>query len=141
MISTKEKYRSGKAEQEQGRGTENKHENLLSILRHEVDKFNSSFGFNIRILSEDPSLIDGSARPSDLVFVLVREDALLSSRTYCLYAILREQDLRGYIGISRNGSIKTVKELKPLKDYSDIKDALYEWLRQLLHASFEKITL
>ena len=114
--------------------------NFLSGIPIEVGRFNDSFGFDIHNLVMHPSDIDGDR---DMVmkvgFILERYNALIPELTYCLYSVLRDEMLHGYVGVCRNGSIKTLKELTPIKDFTMGELVLHEWLGQLVKASCEKI--
>lgn len=115
---------------------------FLSKVPEEVRKFNESFGFGISIKSLLPSEIDGDP---DLAlkagFVVSRDNPLMPELRYCLYSLLLNKKLYGYIGLCRNSSIRTVKQLEPVRDFKKGEAVLYEWLRQLVRASCEKITL
>ncbi len=116
--------------------------NFLSLIPGEVDKFNENFEFGIRHIVTPPSDIDGDTEvPLKVGFVLSRDNPLLPEITYCLYSMLRDKVLYGYIGIYKEGSIKTLKELAPLKDFKKGELILYDWLRQLVRASCEKIIM
>jgi hypothetical protein len=115
---------------------------FISSIPGEVAKFNESFDFDLRQIDEEPSRIDGErVAHGGIRFVLIRENRLLPEQTYCLYSLLRGRTLYGYIGIYRNNSITTVRELKPFSDFTRGGEVLYDWLRQLLHASCEKMIL
>jgi hypothetical protein len=115
---------------------------FISSIQQEVSKFNRTFDFDLRQIDEEPSKIDGEpVGHRRICFVLVRENRLLPEQTYCLYSFLKDRSLCGYIGIYRNNAITTVKELKPLPDFTRGGEVLYDWLRQLLHASCEKMIL
>jgi hypothetical protein len=113
---------------------------FLSIVPEEVDKFNKTFEFGITNKVSFPSEIDGNSESSlKLGFVLTRDNPLMPEVTYCLYSLLLNKILYGYIGIYRDRQIKTLKHLKPIKDFRKGKVILYEWLRQLVRASCEKM--
>ncbi len=112
---------------------------FLGNVVKEVQKFNDTFGFNIHSIASPPNEIDGSGELSLRVgFVLARKNSLLSDTSYCLYSILYEKELRGYIGLYKDGSVKTVKELPPMKRFEEKSYALYDWMRELVKASCEK---
>jgi hypothetical protein len=46
--------------------------------------------------------------------------------------------LFGYIGMYKDGKIKTLKELKPIMDFTKGKMAIYNWLRELIKESCGK---
>lgn len=115
---------------------------FISSVPREVAKFNESFDFELRQIDEEPSKIDGEpVGHRRICFVLVRENRLLPEQTYCLYSLLKDRTLCGYIGLYRNNTITTLKEFKPLSDFTSGGEVLYDWLRQLLHASCEKMIL
>jgi hypothetical protein len=74
-------------------------------------------------------------------FVLLRTNLLLNERTYCLYSVLKGRTLYGFIGMYEDGRITTLKELRPLVHFQQGEGAFYDWMRQLVRASCEKITL
>lgn len=113
---------------------------FLSRVPVEVARFNDSFGFDIHNLDVHPSDIDGDREMALKVgFVLERHNPVLPELTYCLYSMLRDEMLYGYIGVYKNGSVKTLKELKPIKEFKMGQLVLHEWLGQLVKASCEKI--
>lgn len=115
---------------------------FLSKINREVDKFNRNFGFGINNLVNLPADIDGDTdMPVKVGFVLERHNPLMPEFTYCLYSLLKNRKLYGYIGIYRDGRVKTIKELKPVKDFRKGEVILHEWLGQLVRASCEKIML
>ncbi len=116
--------------------------NFLSSVHSEVDKFNSQFEFGIHFMPAVPKDIDGDGElPPKVGFIVERKNPLLPELTYCLYSLLKERDLCGYIGMYKEGSLKTFRELKPIKDFHQGTSALYEWMRQLVRASCEKVML
>lgn len=115
---------------------------FLDQIPQEVDRFNRNFEFGIRQLVSPVSGIDGNSEAvRRLGFILLRENPLLSERSYCLYATLTGRALEGYIGLYRDGSIVTLKQLSPLVNFHEGEAALYEWMKQLVQASCEKLTL
>jgi hypothetical protein len=114
---------------------------LLTIHR-EVNIFNEHFEFNIRYLTTQPSEIDEDKAVLPRVgFVLTRNNPLVMDTIYCLYSVLRDRKLCGYIGIYKESSIRTLRELKPIHSFKEGHMVLYDWLRQLVRASCEKLTL
>ncbi len=114
--------------------------NFLQELPREVDAFNEAFEFGIHQIINPPAAIDGKAdRTPDLGFVLIRINPLLPEVTYCLYSLLNNRVLQAFIGIYTGDDITTLKELKPVKDFTQGKAVLYDWMRQLVRASCEKI--
>jgi hypothetical protein len=112
---------------------------FLSSVNKEVAVFNETFEFGISNMSGVLKSIDGNTGlPLKAGFVLERCNPLLPEVTYCLYSVLSNQSLSGYIGICRDGNVKTLKTLKPIRNFKKGKAVLYEWLRQLVRASFEK---
>ncbi|KPK35947.1 MAG: hypothetical protein AMK70_04150 [Nitrospira bacterium SG8_35_1] len=115
---------------------------FLSSVPDRVRTFNQSFEFCIENLSPLPLDIDGDTEiPLQVGFVLKRNNLLLPELQYCLYSVLKEKMLYGYIGLYRNGSLTTLKELKPIRDFHKGEAVLHGWLTQLVRASCEKITL
>lgn len=116
---------------------------LIGFLRQvhgEVIRFDEAFDLGVEPLSSQPRLIDGSTDDlRDVGFVVIRRNGLLSPREYCLYALLKDRVLYGYIGAYSEGTIETLKELKPMKTFKTGTALLYDWLRELLRASCEKI--
>jgi hypothetical protein len=113
---------------------------FLSTIPIDVARFNDSFGFDIHPLVIHPSDIDGDKEMvMKLGFVLERYNALIPELTYCLYSLLREEILYGYVGVCKNGSIKILRELKPITDFKTGELVLHEWLGQLVKVSCEKI--
>ena len=116
--------------------------NFLSSVNSEVEKFNAQFEFGINNMPAAPKDIDGDkALPLKVGFIVERRNPLLPELTYCLYALLKGNDLCGYIGMYKEGSLKTFRELKPIKDFHQGTSVLYEWMRQLVRASCEKVML
>jgi hypothetical protein len=112
---------------------------FLSVIPGEVELFNKHFDFGINDSASHPSGIDGDAElPLKSGFVLMRDNPLLPEVTYCLYSLLINRELYGYIGILDHDSITTLKQLKPIKDFKKGKVVLYEWLSQLVRVSCEK---
>ena len=115
---------------------------FLSSVPDTVHTFNNSFDFGIETLASLPLDIDDDTEiPLHVGFVLKRNNHLLPELQYCLYSVLKEEMLHGYIGLYRNGHMKTLKELQPITDFREEEDMLHGWLTQLVRASFEKITL
>jgi hypothetical protein len=115
---------------------------FLDQIPQEVDRFNRNFEFGIRQLVSPVSGIDGNSEAvRRLGFILLRENPMLSERSYCLYTTLTGRALAGYIGVYRDGSIETLKQLSPLVDFHEGEAVLYEWMKQLVRGSCEKITL
>ena len=115
---------------------------FLSSVNSEVERFNMSFGFGIKNMPGVPEEIDGdSSLPLHLGFLLERKNPLMPEFTYCLYSVLIQRSLHGYIGICREGSLTTLKELKPITTFKKGKALLYDWMSQLVRASCEKMML
>jgi hypothetical protein len=113
---------------------------FLSSVNSEVDMFNARFDFGIHNLPGIPQDIDGNTSlPLKAGFILERKNPILPDLTYCLYTLLKGKALYGYIGVYRGGSMKTYKQLKPVKDFKKGKVVLYDWMRQLVRASCDKI--
>jgi hypothetical protein len=115
---------------------------FISTIRREINTFNEHFEFNIRFLTTQLSEIDEDKEELQRVgFVLIRSNSLVMDKTYCLYSVLRDKKLYGYIGIYKDSSIRTLRELKPIHSFKEGHIVLYDWLRQLVRASCEKLTL
>jgi len=52
---------------------------------------------------------------------------------------LKDRVLYGYIGVYSGETIETLRELRPMADFKTGTQALYDWLRELVRASCEKI--
>lgn len=112
---------------------------FLSRVQEEVSGFERTFGFGISNLAVPPQEIDGSAKDiASVAFVLIRNNELLSGRTYCLYSVLSHGELSGHIGLYSGGRIETLSTLSPLRDFRQGRTALYDWLRKLVKASCDK---
>ena len=113
---------------------------FLSTVNAAVTRFDDTFDFGVSALPRQPESIDGR---SDLLkhlgFVVVRCNSRLTGRDYCLYSVLREKVLYGYIGVYSEGSIQTVRELGHITDFRNASAHLLGWLRDLVKASCEKI--
>ena len=115
---------------------------FLSEVAVNVDAFNRDFDFDIHNRVVPPHDIDGDADlPHKTGFLVTRDNQLMPELTYCLYSVLRHEQLYGHIGIYRESQVKTLRELKPIKDFRTGKLVLHDWLTQLVRASCEKITL
>lgn len=113
---------------------------FLSSVSSEVKRFNEATGFGIECVVRPPEMIDARTDSLEKVgFVILRSNKLLPDRVYCLYSVLKERELYGYIGTYRDGMIQTLRELKPMRIFSKGHAVLYDWLRALLKASCEKI--
>ena len=112
---------------------------FLSRVPVEVERFNRNFEFGIKNIVTPPAEIDGDeGMPLKAGFVLVRDNLLVPEVTYCLYSLLYNYKLCGYTGVLKNGSITTLKELKPISDFRKGHIILHDWLTQLVRASCEK---
>lgn len=112
---------------------------FLSRVPEEVERFNRNFEFGIKNIVTPPAMINGDeGMPLKAGFVLVRDNPLVPEVTYCLYSLLLNRELFGYTGVLKNGSITTLKQLKPVKDFQKGNLILHEWLTQLVRASCEK---
>jgi hypothetical protein len=115
---------------------------FLSGIQRSVDIFNKTFGFGISHGDTPLNDIDGNGKlPAKAGFVLKRDNPLVGGSTYCLFSVLKDKVLYGYIGIYRDSRITTLKELKPIEDFKKGELPLYEWMKQLVLASCEKMTL
>jgi hypothetical protein len=112
---------------------------FLAGVHREVANFDKAFDFGVRPVASPPASIDGSSEEvRNVGFVVVRENKLLRGRNYCLYTLLKGDVLFAYVGVYSDGSIETVRELAPLKDFEKGRDALLDWLKALVKASCEK---
>ena len=115
---------------------------FLSSVNAEVDAFNGCFGFDIRSMAGVPKDIDGDrSLPMRVGFVLERNNPLMPELRYCLYSLLKDRTLCGAVGLCRDGSLTTLKELRPVRDFKNGKVILYDWMSQLVRASCEKMML
>jgi len=113
---------------------------FLAIISAEVARFDNTFDLGISQLIELPERIDGKPDlQMSIGFVVIRRNSALIGRDYCLYAVLRGQELAGYIGIYAEGNIDTVRELKPMTDFRNGPATLHAWLLALVKSSCEKI--
>jgi hypothetical protein len=112
---------------------------FLSCIHREVENFDRTFEFGVSAVASPPEAIDGSADAIKHVgFVVVRDNKLVSGRTYCLYTLLKGDALCAYIGVLSDGSIETIRELNPLRDFEKGRAGLFDWLKALVKASCEK---
>ncbi len=112
---------------------------FLSKVHGEVLRFDDAMGFGIEYVATPPSSIDGEKENLvNVGFVLLRRNNMISERYYCLYSLLREKVLYGFIGTYDDGKISTLRELKPIKDFRSGPQALYEWLKELVKVSCDK---
>lgn len=111
---------------------------FLSSVQAEVDKFNRALGFDFEVVAAPPFEIDGREAGDNVGFVIVRRNGVFPERTYCLYSLFDGRALHGFTGVYRDGSISTLRELGPARDYRKSTLALYDWLRALVKASCDK---
>jgi hypothetical protein len=115
---------------------------FLSSIRKEVEHFNEQLGFGIESVTAPLQEIDGDkGKPHSAGFVLERKNPLMPEFRYCLYSLLENKVLYGYIGVLTDGKIRTVKQLQPIQQFTKGRTVLHEWLTQLVRASCEKIML
>lgn len=113
---------------------------FLKRVHGEITRFDKTFDLGVEPLYRPPAVIDGKkADLRDIGFVVIRRNALLTEREYCLYALLKDRALYGYIGVHSDGAVETLRELKPMEDFRTGTALLYDWMRELLRASCEKI--
>ncbi len=113
---------------------------FLSKIQAEVTMFDKIFDFGVEVLPSPPKSIDGNDDvQKNVAFVIVRRNSAIIGRDYCLYSILKDTALHGYIGVYAGEAIETVRELKPMVDFSKGTASLRAWLRELMRASCEKI--
>jgi len=115
---------------------------FLSLIQRTVADFNDKLGFGIASVTSPLREIDGdSEMPRKVGFIVERNNPLMPEFRYCLYSLLRDKALYGYIGILGDSKIRTVKHLQPIKNFKNGAGALHGWLTQLVRASCEKIML
>ena len=115
---------------------------FLSSVNAEVDKFNSRFAFGIQTMAGVSAAIDDDTQlPLKTGFVLERNNPMFPEVTYCLYSLLKDHELHGYVALCREGRLITLKELQPIRNFKIGSIVLYKWMGQLVRASFEKIIL
>jgi len=115
---------------------------FLSSIHNSAQDFNDRLGFDIESVTAPLLEIDGNSEtPRSAGFVLERKNPLLPEFRYCLYCLLKDKALYGYIGILRDGKMRTVKQLQPIKNFMKANAVLHGWLTQLVRASCEKIML
>lgn len=112
--------------------------NFLSNTPKEVKRFNDTFGFHIRNIVSPLTIDEKKENLRNLAFLYIRNNPLMPEREYCLYSLLKEHYLYGYIGLYKNGGITTIRELDLVKNYKKASLVLYNWLRELVKASCEK---
>jgi len=112
---------------------------FLSLVPQEVERFNQTFEFNIKSVIAPPLIDDNREARIRVGFVLVRYNSLLPESRYCLYSILQGRELHGYIGIYSEDGIETIMKLKPITNFKEGRIILFDWLRGLVRASYEKI--
>jgi hypothetical protein len=114
--------------------------NFLSKVHAEVARFDNTFDFGVAVLPSPPKSIDGNTDAlGSLGFVVLRRNSALIGRDYCLYSVLKDKALHGYIGVYTGEAIETARELKPITDFREAAASLLVWLRELVRASCEKI--
>jgi len=112
---------------------------FLSKIDSEVRRFEDTTGFGLRVVPSPPEFIDGSQEMSrDVGFLVIRENLLLPERTYCLYSILHERKLYGYIGVINDGAVTTLRQVGHIGEFRKAAMSLHGWLKQLVKASCEK---
>jgi len=113
---------------------------FLAKVYAEVAKFDSTFDFNISPLPSPPRSIDGEVNLlRNVGFVVIRRNSALIGRDYCLYSVLKQRALAGFIGVYADGVIETVRELQPMTEFRSGSAMLHDWLRALVKASCDKI--
>ena len=113
---------------------------FLSSVHEQVTRFEKTFDFGVAPLPGQPRSIDGSEKSiGSPGFVVLRGNRAVIGRDYCLYSLLKEKTLYGYIGVYADGVIETVRELRPMRDFKEATALLHGWLRELVKASCEKI--
>lgn len=112
---------------------------FLKAMPSEVHEFNRTFDFNITYSAVPPLDIDGSSYVTRYVgFVMIRENSLIPERRYCMYSLLKDKVLYGFIGVEKDRHITTIRQLQPIENFKKTKWIVYDWLRELVRASCEK---
>ena len=115
---------------------------FLSSIHQRAKDFNNRLGFDIESVTAPLLEIDGNREtPRNVGFVLERINPLMPEFRYCLYCLLKEKVLYGYIGILKNGKMRTVRHLQPIENFRKADAVLHRWFTQLVRASCEKIML
>jgi len=113
---------------------------FLAKVYAEVARFESTFDFNISPLPSLPKSVDGDGELlKNVGFVVIRRNSSLVGRDYCLYSVLKQRSLAGFIGVYAEGVIETVRELQPMTEFRSGTAMLHDWLRALVKASCDKI--
>jgi len=113
---------------------------FLAKVYAEVARFESTFDFNISPLPSPPKSVDGDGELlKNVGFVVIRRNSSLVGRDYCLYSVLKQRSLAGFIGVYADGVIETVRELQPMTEFRSGTAMLHDWLRALVKASCDKI--
>jgi hypothetical protein len=113
---------------------------FLAKVYAEVARFESTFDFNISPLPSLPKSVDGDGELlKNVGFVVIRRNSSLVGRDYCLYSVLKQRSLAGFIGVYADGVIETVRELQPMTEFRSGTAMLHDWLRALVKASCDKI--
>jgi hypothetical protein len=112
---------------------------FLSGIHKEVVNFDRTFEFGVSSVASPPASIDGSTEEiKNVGFLAVRNNKLLSDRTYCLYTLLKGHELHAYIGVYTKENVETIRELSKLENFEKGRTALLDWLKALVKASCEK---
>lgn len=114
---------------------------FLSVAQRDVEAFERSMGYGLRYTQSPPERIGGSeGAVADLAFMVIRNNALMPERTYCLYAMYNGGALAGWIGVYRGDDVEPIRELKRLEDFAGRgRETLHQWLAELVKASCNKI--
>ena len=113
---------------------------FLAKVYAEVARFESTFDFNISPLPSLPKSVDGDGELlKNVGFVVIRRNSSLIGRDYCLYSVLKQRALAGFIGVYADGVIETVRELQPMTEFRSGTAMLHDWLRALVKASCDKM--
>jgi|Deesub1362A_J573_1020465.scaffolds.fasta_scaffold18573_3 hypothetical protein len=113
---------------------------FLSKLSKEVERFNETFGFDLKILPSTPETIDYKTDfIKEMGFLIIRDNPIMPERQYCLFSILKERILYGYIGYYKEGNIITLKEIGSITRFHNAEESLWAWIKALIKASCDKI--
>lgn len=113
---------------------------FLSKIPGEVERFNEAFGFDLKILPATPEAIDHKKDPiKNMSFLILRDNPIMPERQYCLFSILKDRKLYGYIGFYEKNNVVTLKEIGSISHFHNAEVSFWAWIKALLKASCDKI--
>ncbi len=113
---------------------------FLSKIPREVERFNEAFEFDLKILYATPETIDHKKDPiKNLGFLIIRDNPIMPERRYCLFSILKDRILYGYIGYYEENKVVTLKEIGSISNFHNAELSFLAWIKALLKASCDKI--